>query len=126
MFGSSANGISAGGTVRGAVNAPVLAGGNTAARNAQLSDSGSTPGLALTPWLLIVLAAMYLIWAGIEQHERIRESLEPSNIAFNLRNLALIGITAILGIVILKIAFTKLVAWGVPGAATVNQIVAAS
>lgn len=123
MFGS--NGISAG-AVRQAVNATSVSTGTSASRNASVNQASNSPSLAVTPWLLVAFFALYIIWAAIEQHERIRESVEPSNIAFNLRNLAIIGLTATLGIVILKVVFTKLVAWGVPGSAAINQIVAAA
>ena len=100
-----------------------LSGGNVASRTAQ---SAAPDSLALTPWFLVTLIVIYLVWAAVEQHQRIKESIAPSNIALNVRNILAISFTAIVGIVWLKILFTKLTAWGVPGAAAVARIVAAA
>lgn len=100
-----------------------IVGGNSATRQAQSSGSDS---LALTPWLLVTFIALYLVWAALEQHQRIKEAVSPSNIAINARNILFVGFTAIVGIVWLKIAMTKLTAWGVPGAAAVAKVVAAA
>lgn len=122
MLGSIAS------TGSGAVNSATsgigsLANGNTASRTAQ---NGAPDSLALTPWVLVTLVVIYLVWAAVEQHQRIKESIAPSNIALNVRNILAIAFTAIIGIVWLKILLTKLTALGVPGAASVARIVAAA
>lgn len=122
MLGSIAS------TGSGAVNSATsgigsLANGNSAARTAQ---SAAPDSLALTPWVLVTLVVIYLVWAAVEQHQRIKESIAPSNIALNVRNILAISFTAIIGIVWLKILLTKLTAIGVPGAAAVARIVAAA
>ncbi len=115
-------------TAQGGVNSAQsgigsLSGGNVASRAAQ---NAAPDSLALTPWFLVTLIIVYLVWAAVEQHERIKESVSPSNIALNVRNILAISFTAIIGIVWLKILFTKLTAWGVPGAAAITRIVAAA
>jgi uncharacterized protein YacL len=102
-----------------------LAGGNVASANYQGSASVNGAVNAI-PWVIVSFVVLYLVWAMVEQHERVRNAIEPSNVAINVRNLAFVAFTAILGIVILKVAFTKLTAWNVPGAAQVLQVIAAA
>ena len=65
----------------------------------------------LTPWALLGLLIVYVVWAVLEQHQRIKAQIRPSNIAMNLRNLAAIILPVILGIALLKVALAKLHAW---------------
>jgi hypothetical protein len=82
----------------------------------------SGPAKWFPVWLAIGLA-LYFVWAVLEQHERIRSAVKPQNIGVNLRNLAVILVTVVLGLNLLKILAAKLCAWGVPGADTVVMLV---
>jgi hypothetical protein len=59
------------------------------------------------PIAAIVLVALYMLWALVHQHERVESQLEPKNIAANLHNLALIALSAIVAIVLAKVATAK-------------------
>jgi thiosulfate reductase cytochrome b subunit len=63
------------------------------------------------PFFLVVLVLLYVSYALLEQHERLRSALKPENIAVNLRNIVVMLLTVILGINVLKIAAAKCVAW---------------
>jgi len=104
-----------------------LAAGNGVARSSQLYEQAGEQGsIGKAPYVLLGLAVLYFGWAWISQNERIRESLQVSNIAANIHNILTVTVMAIIGIVGLKVATTKLAAMNVPGAAWLAQIVAAA
>lgn len=119
-------GVSTGlGNQFGQIDATAVASGSNA--SAKYQGSASVNGaVTAIPWVVVTFVVLYLVWAVVEQHERIQNAVEPSNVAINVRNLIFVAFTAILGIVLIKVAFTKLTAWGVPGAAEVLQVVAAA
>lgn len=111
---------------QGSVAAQVAA-GNGVNRAAQTYGNEADQGSAgKAPYVLLALVGIYVLWAWIAQNERIRESLNPSNIAANLHNIISITLIAVIGLVSLKVLTTKLAAMGVPGASYVAQIVAAA
>jgi hypothetical protein len=104
-----------------------MLGGSTAQRNAPpLAGPAQTPvsasgrqhasgikadhqdGLDLTPWVLVGLLALWMLWALVERHQRVAAQIQPRNIALNLRNLGAIVIPVILGISLLRIGLVKL------------------
>jgi hypothetical protein len=87
-----------------------------AAGAAQRSRSSNEAQGVYLPWVYAGLVVLYLVYAVIEQHEKLKSAIEPKNIGINLRNIAVILVPVILGINLLKILSVKLVAWGVPGA----------
>lgn len=95
-----------------------LAAGSGAARSSQYSgiQNGS---ISWAPWVLLVMVGLWLVWAVIIQHERIRESFQPANIAANIHNFISVGIMASIFLVSAKIATTKAAALGLPGAGAV-------
>jgi hypothetical protein len=94
---------------------------NMPSSNAAQSSTGSD--LAPVHALLVILA-IYVIWAFIAAHEKVRSSVEPKNIGINLWNLGVIAFTVVLSINLAKIALTKLAGWGVPGAQSALTVVA--
>lgn len=72
-----------------------------------VAGSTKTP-LGSIPIVVIVLTGLYLVWTFVHQHERINEELEPKNIAANLHNLALIGLSAVVALLFLKLLTAKL------------------
>lgn len=73
------------------------------------ADHAAAPDL--TPWVLVGLLGLYLLWAVIERHQRVRDQVQPRNLAVNLRNLAAIILPVILGIALLRILLVKLKVW---------------
>jgi thiosulfate reductase cytochrome b subunit len=63
------------------------------------------------PFFLVALVLLYVVYAILEQHQKIRSALNPSAIGVNLRNIVIMLLTVILGINVLKIAAAKAVAW---------------
>ena len=59
------------------------------------------------PWVLLLAVALYFVWAVLEQHEKIKTAIKPQAIGINLRNLAIILATVVLGLNLFKIAAAK-------------------
>ena len=123
MYTTNAQAPGVNGTTAAAIN--MQAGGMAVQGRAQTYSSlqGSLPQ---TPWWLLGIVGLYLIWALVIQHERIKESLQPANIAANLHNWVVITVAAVGGIVLGKVLFTKLAALGIPGAAQLAQVFGAA
>lgn len=80
-------------------------------------SSSYMSGVAQTfPIFLALGLVLYFVWALVEQHERVRNAVRPQNVGLNLRNIAVILLTVVLGLNLLKVITAKLCAWGVPGA----------
>lgn len=62
----------------------------------------------MVPLTIIVFVGLYIVWTLIHQHERIQDELEPKNIAANLHNLALIGLSAVVALLFIKLATAKM------------------
>lgn len=95
--------------------------------NAQANGAmrpGSRGGwVAAVPITLVIALALYFVWALLEQHQRVRAAIKPSAIGLNIRNIAVIMVTVILGLNLAKIVSAKAVAWKLPGARLVAQLV---
>lgn len=86
------------------------------ANGARRYSTGQMSGMAKWfPIGLVLLLALYFVWALLEQHEKIRTAVRPQNVGVNLRNIAVIMVTVILGLNLSKIIAAKLCAWNVPG-----------
>ncbi|SRR5258708_28237624 len=72
---------------------------------------------------LVIALGLYFVWAMLEQHEKIRTAVKPQAIGLNLRNIAVIIVTVILGLNLAKIVVGKLSAWGIPGAGFAKMLV---
>jgi hypothetical protein len=96
--------------------------GGSAQVQAQYSDTGTPDSLSKAPYLLVGVIALYLVWAIAIQHERIREQLSPANVAVNLHNLIVVGLTAMVFLLVGKIVTAKATILGIPGAAWVAQL----
>lgn len=59
------------------------------------------------PYALAIAVVLYFVWAVLEQHQRVKSALKPQAIGINLRNLAVVMVTVILGLNIFKIAAVK-------------------
>lgn len=62
-------------------------------------------------WAFIVLGILYFVWAMVDQHEKVKNMVKPSNLAFNFRTIGLVLLTVIVGMNVLKITLAKLIAW---------------
>lgn len=125
-IGSGVASNSSGLAASGSINA--LAGGTATNLSSQVSASaaGSTDtSIGRAPYMLVGLLVLYGIWAFLIQHNKVKETLQPANVAANLHNFIVVGIQAVIFIVLAKIAFTKATAMGIPGAATLAQVFSA-
>lgn len=59
------------------------------------------------PIALGLSIALYFVWAILEQHQRIKAALEPRSIGLNIRNIAVILATVVLGLNVFKIGAVK-------------------
>jgi len=69
-----------------------------------------------TPWVLLTLLGLYVLWTLIERHQRVRGLIQPKNLALNIRNLAAIVLPVILGLALLRLLLVKVKVWtsGIP------------
>lgn len=69
-----------------------------------------------TPWILVALLTLWVVWSLIEQHQKVKGLIQPKNIALNLRNLVAIILPVILGLALLRILLVKVNVWvsGIP------------
>jgi len=104
-----------------AANVGSLVGG-AAQLNAQYSQSSTPDSLSKAPYLLVGVIVLYLFWAVVIQQEKIREQLSPANVAVNLHNLIVVGLTAMVFLLLGKIATAKATILGIPGASWLAQL----
>lgn len=64
--------------------------------------------MAMYPWVLVIGVALYFVWAILEQHEKLKNAIQPKQIGINLRNLLVIMVTVVLGLNLFKIGAVKL------------------
>jgi uncharacterized protein YacL len=74
-------------------------------------------------WALAVVFVLYLVWAFASKHQKVQESLKPSNIEVNLYNLLIIWLAVVVSVPLSKVLLVKLAAWHVPGAKTLLAVV---
>lgn len=84
------------------------------------SGGSSSTANSLAPAMLVIaFGILYLLWAVVERHEKVRETVQPHALALNARNLIAILLPVVFGIPLLKIAAAKYKAWGLPGGDTI-------
>lgn len=121
-------GNKAGGASGGILTLPnAAAGGNTAASsNAQRSlatQISSPKGVVAT---ILVILGLVVGAAILGQREKVRNALEPHSIVVNAWNMLIIAIIVLADFLLLKILLAKMVAWHIPGSATVASVVHAA
>ena len=111
-IGSNINATAQAPGVNGVASAALnLTAGNTSNRASQYANMNSG-SVNWAPWVLVGLAAIYLFYSVILQHQRLQEGLRPANVAANFHNFIVVGVQAAIFLVLAKIALTKAVAWG--------------
>ena len=109
MFGTPASAVAARTVpLAGPAPTPMASDGRMSASRIQASQQGAHDW---TPWILVTLLLLYVVWALIERHQRVRSLIQPKNLAINLRNLAAIILPVILGLALLRILLVKLKVW---------------
>lgn len=99
---------------------PAMYGRDTATSGVKTAQIAPTPPVAanvkqrsqggeqaMFPFALVVLVALYFVWAILEQHERFKSAIQPKQIGINLRNLLVIMVTVVLGLNLFKIGAVK-------------------
>jgi hypothetical protein len=59
------------------------------------------------PIALVLAIALYVTWAVVEQHQRVKSAIEPRSIGINVRNIVVMLATVILGLNLFKIGAVK-------------------
>lgn len=109
MFGTPANAVAARTVpLAGPAPTPVASDGRLSASRIKASQQSAKD---YTPWILVSLLLLYIAWALIERHQRVRSLIQPKNLAVNLRNLLAIILPVILGLALLRILLVKLKVW---------------
>ena len=106
----------------GAANIGTLVGGSAQAQLGYSQDTSTPDSVSKAPIILMSVIVLYLVWAIVIQKESIKEQLNLSNVAVNLHNLIVVGLTAMVFILLGKIATAKMTIMGIPGASWVAQL----
>lgn len=116
MLGTQAKGLTVSGVAQSSINDQTA--GTSLNLNAQ---NASVVGVSFNAavWVLIALAVVWFAWGMVIHHTQMRERLAPANLAHNIHNLLSVTIMAAIGLVTMKILWTKATAWGIPGASYV-------
>ncbi|HKW93303.1 MAG TPA: hypothetical protein VJX92_15520 [Methylomirabilota bacterium] len=114
MFGNSGSA----GTARtvplaGPAPTPMASNGRAQAAAVQGAQEGAKD---YTPWVLVALLGLYVVWSLVERHQRVRSLVQPKNLAINLRNLGAIVLPVILGLALIRLLLVKAKVWlsGIP------------
>lgn len=113
-FGSATSGAAARIVpLAGPAPTPVASAGRPSASGVQASAEAAKDW---TPWVMLALLGLYVLWTVVERHQRVRGLIQPKNLALNLRNLAAIILPVILGLALLRILLVKVKVWtsGIP------------
>ncbi len=67
-----------------------------------------------TVWVFLGFIVLYFLYNYLQNRTKIKEAVEPKNIAANAHNLAVIFLAAVIGINIGRVIFTKFAAMRIP------------
>ena len=73
-------------------------------------------------WVFLVFGLVYVAYAFVAKHQKVRAAVEPHNIAANLHNLIVIFLGAVFSIGLFKIAAVKMQAAKLPGGKTLAKL----
>jgi hypothetical protein len=110
------------GQANAAANVNGLVGGQAQAQATIGQAQQDNSSVSKAPIALMAVIVLYLVWAILIRHEKLNSQLSPANVAVNLHNIVVVGLTAMLFILLGKIATAKAVAAGVPGVSYIAQL----
>lgn len=88
-------------------------------KGSQASNRGALPeGDHIVATALVILG-LWMVWAVVQQRQRIKDQIQPSNIALNFHNLITFLLSALIIFGLWKIFLAKCIAWKIPGAKAV-------
>ena len=70
---------------------------------------GAPPTAPLIAWL--VLGGLYVLWAVLHNHQKVREAIRPGNVAANLHNLLIVSLAVVVSMPLAKILLSKASVW---------------
>lgn len=105
-----------------AANVGSLVGGQAQAQATFGQEAQDDTSVSKLPIALSAVVILYLAWAILIRHEKLNSQLSPANVAVNLHNIVVVGLTAMLFLLIGKIATAKATIIGLPGAAWLGQL----
>lgn len=73
-------------------------------------------------WIWLAFGLLYVAYAFAAKHQKLQESIKPSNIAANFHNLLVIFFGAVFSIGLFKIAAAKWQASKLPGGKTMAKV----
>ena len=119
MFGGS-NGYGAAGTM--AIPNASLPSNTGVGRRQNAGGLGMLTGGA-SAWALVVLLALYVVWAMVQQHQKLRDQVKPSNLALNFHNLIATALTVVVSLGLVKLLLAVANKYNIPGAQAVANVV---
>lgn len=118
MIGGSTASAQAG----AAANVGTLVGGSAQAKAQYGNNESNSGSIAMAPIALLGVVVLYLFWAIVLQHEKVKSQLSPSNVAINIHNILVVGLTAMLFLLLGKVVTAKAVIAGIPGVSWLAQL----
>jgi hypothetical protein len=76
--------------------------------SASASAGSQQQASSWSPWVLLALLGLWVGWALVERHQKVRNLVQPKAIGLNIRNLAAIILPVILALSLLRLALVKL------------------
>jgi hypothetical protein len=91
-----------------------------ASRSSSFSTTGSDAPSAIAFAVIIIL---YVVWALVQQHQKVRDQIQPKNIAMNLHNLFAVAIQVIVALGLIKLVLVMAGKFNIPGSKPVSDAV---
>ena len=70
-----------------------------------------------------VIIVLYLVWALVQQHQKVKDQIQPKNIAMNFHNLFAVAIQVVVALGLIKLLLVLLNKFGIPGAKPISDAV---
>src|SRR5579883_3516835 len=74
-------------------------------------------------WAFAALIVLYVVWALVQQHQRLREQIQPKNIALNFHNLFAVALQVVVALGLIKLVLALANKFRLPGAQPVADAV---
>lgn len=84
----------------------------------RMTGSGFPSAIAFAVFILL-----YLIWALVQQHEKVKDQIQPKNLAFNFHNLFAIFLNVVVALGLFKLLLALANKFQIPGAGPVSDAV---
>jgi hypothetical protein len=71
----------------------------------------------------VVIIVLYLVWALVQQHQKVKDQIQPKNIALNFHNLFAVALQVIVALGLIKLLLVLAGKFNIPGTTEVSNAV---